>query len=103
MRPHRTVELIIEFIQQPLATTVNTSVSSPHPHRTIEHKAGHMHRPLIDGNVLEVSVGIAMPRPPSQDDLDMIAPLESFEYCIGTSDTVVCTLLGARQRLLGLN
>lgn len=92
-----------ELVQQPLATTFDESLYCPHPHRAIERRQGRSENPLIDGNVVEVSVGIAMPRPPSHADLDMIYPLESFEYCIGTSDTVVCTLVGARPRLLGLN
>ncbi|KAI0688423.1 hypothetical protein BC835DRAFT_312822 [Cytidiella melzeri] len=87
----------------PLGVRLNEGRCCPHPHRVVENRPGYDKRSLVDGNVLEVSVGIAMPRPSSQADLDMIAPLASFEYCIGTSETVVCTLLGARQRLVGIN
>ena len=65
-----------------------------------------MRAPLVDGNVLQLSVGIAMPsrtarREAEGQPAEMV--LESLEYCIGTSDVVVCSLLGARQRLIGIN
>ena len=88
---------------QPFGLQVNEGMYCPHPHRTIEKRTAFDKYQLVDGNVLGVSVGIAMPRPSSQAHMDMIAPIESFEYCIGTSDAVVCTLLGARQRLIGIN
>ncbi len=94
---------ICERVFQPIGVQLNEGYYCPHPHRVIEKRAGYDKVHFVDGNVLNVSVGIAMPRPPSQADMDMIAPIESFEYCIGTSDTVVCTLLGARPRLIGIN
>ena len=61
----------------------------------------------MDGNVINVAVGIAMPssslntNSPSYCDGGQTA--ETLDYCIGTSQVVVCTLLGARQRLVGFN
>ncbi|GJE85294.1 hypothetical protein PsYK624_013730 [Phanerochaete sordida] len=86
---------------QPIATSLNPGVSSPHPHHTIEQRPGYSRTPYVDGNVLQVSVGLVMPTPPPADGTE--ASLEKREYCIGTADVVVCTLLGARQRLIGLN
>ena len=81
--------------------------SCPHPHRSIENKPGYAHAPLIDGNVIEVSVGIAMPSSSlntrSPNFCDGGQTVETLDYCIGTSTVVVCTLLGARQRLVGFN
>ena len=88
-------------VLQPIATSLNANVSSPHPHHAIEQRPGYTRTPYIDGNVLQVSVGLVMPTPPPADGTDV--PLEKREYCIGTADVVVCTLLGARQRLIGLN
>ncbi|EKM57650.1 uncharacterized protein PHACADRAFT_251391, partial [Phanerochaete carnosa HHB-10118-sp] len=87
-------------IVQPISTTFNAQVSSPHPHHTIEKRPGYLRTPLVDGNVLQVSMGISMPTPPFPNGTE--AFLESCEYCIGTSDVVLCTLLGARQRLVGI-
>lgn len=42
-----------------------------------------------------------MPKPSSSGEAG--ASLESLEYCLGTSDVVVCSLLGARHRLIGIN
>ncbi|KAI0726610.1 hypothetical protein BC629DRAFT_1601792 [Irpex lacteus] len=66
----------------PIGVQLNEGYYCPHPHRVIEKRAGYDKVHFVDGNVLNVSVGIAMPRPPSQADMDMIAPIESFEYCI---------------------
>lgn len=76
-------------------------MSSPHPHHVIEKRPGYVRNALVDGNVLQVSVGIAMPTASSPGEEAMT--LQSLDYCIGTSDVVVCTLLGARQRLIGIN
>lgn len=86
---------------RPIAASLNAHLSSPHPHHTLEKRPGYPRNPLIDGNVLQVSVGIAMPSPAPPDGTE--TSLEKREYCIGTSDVVVCTLLGARQRLIGIN
>lgn len=85
---------------QPIATTLNAEVSSPHPHHAIEKRPGYLRSPLVDGNVLQVSVGIIMPAPSLADGMET---LEASEYCIGTADVVACSLLGARQRLIGIN
>ena len=89
--------------QQPVSTSLHPFVSSPHPHHAIEPRPGYARHPLVDGNVLQVSVGITMPSASSTGKIDSEADLESLDYCIGTSDVVVCSLLNARQRLIGIN
>lgn len=45
-----------------------------------------------------------MPMPPLPGGASAAATsLDSLDYCIGTTDTVVCSLLGARPRLIGIN
>jgi hypothetical protein len=89
------------LILQPISSVLQASLSSPHPHHTIEKRPGYSRNALVDGNVLHVSVGISMPSLSTsrEEALD----LQSVEYCIGTSEVVMCSLLATRQRLVGLN
>ena len=89
------------LILQPISSTLQSSLSSPHPHHTIEKRPGYARSPFIDGNVLQLSVGIVMPNQAKAEGQPL--DLQTVEYCIGTSDVVVCSLLNARQRLVGLN